>query len=177
MQDKYNGYFDVVTLKGLDAYLLPNIFGGPNEIGPSWGILTVRGPTGYYLYISQGELRTRARVLQSVKGAETNKWLISNLGHVVFVPFTDQNKIDSLYFLKYDPYSDQNSWTNFVRLRQEDIIAFFDNTYENREKNSERLETVVRYLRRTVSGLDNNDEIYIIPENITIDQIMKEREV
>ena len=136
----HNAYLHVFT---------NNLALGHDNEGFSWGFLVVKGDQESYVYVGFPEWRGRIAAVQTLP---TEKLAL----------FEDQPCVTlSNSDVKNSRFGEDNPWRSLVKLSDSDYALLTNTT----EQYKPRARKIIGYLRRTVSGFDNDDTVYEVPED------------
>ena len=121
-----------------------------NNEGLSWGFLVVKHDAQLHVYIGTPEWRGRIAAVQNLSGK-----IYALFEDTRYVTFSN-NDNNRCYF------DENNPWTSLVKLNDEDYKLLTENPDW---RSDSRANKIISYLRRNVSGMDDDTTVYEVPEN------------
>lgn len=157
----------------LEKVLEPNAFlvvatnyslngSGGGNVGLTWGFLVVPTETGYVIFRGEPVRRGRLLAVQVIDDPSYFKEKIQ---------FYPQPLPESFPELLFD---EELPWRSLVYLLPSDIYLVKSLAENPTPEGMKRLDDIVKYLRVIVSGEDDDEEVYIVPEEIPVDILAEE---
>ncbi len=135
---------------------------GGRNVGLTWGFLVVPTETGYVIFRGEPVRRGRLLAVQVIDNPSYFKEKIQ------FYPLPLPESFPELL-------SDEESpWRSLVYLLPSDIGLVISLAKNPTPEGMKRLDDIVKYLRVIVSGEDDDEEVYIVPEEIPVDILAEE---